>query len=469
MRTTHRSLGWLLIVLLVPALVQESRLALSRSSIAQDVGARGDEVFFVSTAGQLPKAGCSSLSVVSLSTGSPVYSGQTIQTFSRIAASAEYTRVIAAPRDGGLFRFHVLDRDSSSDLDWSGRSIRCTYEDVDPFNRGATLLSEDGRLLYTAIFSNEKNHVGIGKFDLEALVTDRAGNLMLDRMVQFYDTEPFIATRAFFAPGPRSVIHFVGIDRFTGVASVQTLDLSSGNFAGAPIQIESMMIPDSPKDLTFVFADLSKGGRYLITNLWHKGGINLIDLVLRTSKVVMIDGAMMTGGVAINRGWENSGMLAVHAADHIQLLHLDLGTGAVRHLSSLPVNGPTNGRPPHPQEPGQVAWSTSGAQLIVSVDHEDSEFLIAQVADGGRRVEVDKYVTVCQDDGSRNYGLDILTCNGEFDEPPGADNLSRCFVPRSVSPTATQQEPSPSPVISPPSTHTPLPPRPVLLPVLANG
>ncbi len=352
---------------------------------------------------------------------------------------------------------------------WSDRFIRSSEDGLAGLNRPTIQLSGDGRTLYTTVFNNDLSHTGIGEFDLTALERDRAQNLMLGKIKRFYDTDPYFFTRSARGARPGEV-HYLGIHRFTADAVVQTLDLVTGDFVGATIPIKSMVAAEG-KDMKTAYATLSGDGRYMITNLWYSGEINLVDLVERTSRVVPLDGMTMTGGVAINLGWVNSGLLAVHAGNHVQVLRLNPSTAEAEQLASIPVDGPKFWWPPYQQVPAQLAWNTSGEQLIVSVDHDDSEFAVIDVLDEGRQLRTAKYITVCVDEGQINIGLDILTCNGVFDAPPGPDHNTRCFAPPQT-PTATQSPPEPTATatVLQPTPTTPAPTRPAaFMPLLMDG
>ncbi len=407
------------------------------------------------------------LSAISLQSATPVYLGKKSQPYSRIAASSDFSRIIAGPQDGGAFRFHVLDSDQSSAQGWADYFIRSNELDFSPSNRIATQLSDDGRTFYTTVFHRHLGVIGVGEFDLMALERDPVQNLMLGSATRFYDTEPYLYTRS--AKGTRSgEVHNLGINRFTAEAVIQTLDLVAGNTVGEVIPVKSMVAVEG-KDMKTAYLTASVDGRYLVTNLWYSGEINLVDLEERTSRVIPLRGMTMTGGVAINRGWVNPGLLAVHAGNHVQVLRLNQSTAEIEQLASLPVDGPEYWWPPYHQVPGQVAWSTSGEQLIVSVDHEDSEFEVIDVLDEGRQLRLAKYITVCEDNGQNNNGVDILTCNGVFDAPPGPDHNTRCFAPPPT-PAATQTIPEPTATVRMTESPTPVPTQPaVLMPLLMKG
>lgn len=427
----------------------------------------GNEMVFVSAFGRLENRGCGTLSVVSLQDATPVYQGTKSQSLSRMGASSTFSRIVAAPQDGGRFRYHVLDFDQATMPQWSDRSIRSNEEGIVEVNRPAIQLSSEGNTLYTTVLDSASGHIGVGEFDLSALERDQAQNLRLGQIKRFYDTEPYFYTRS--VSGDRQgEVHYLGINRHTADAAIQTLDLTTGGFTGAAIPVKSMVSAEG-KDMKTAYLTASVDGRYLVTNLWYSGEINLVDLEERTSRVIPLRGMTMTGGVAINRGWVNPGLLAVHAGNHVQVLRLNQSTAEVEQLASLPVDGPEYWWPPYHQVPAQVAWSTSGEQLIVSVDHEDSEFAVIDVLDEGRQLRLAKYITVCDDNGQSNNGMDILTCNGVFDAPPGPDHNTRCFAPPST-PAATQTIPEPTATVRMTESPTPVPTVPaVLMPLLMKG
>ena len=428
----------------------------------------GGEMIFVTTAGRVNnRRGCSALSVVSLHDAAPAHLGAMSQSYSRIDASSDFSRVMTAPQDGGRFRFHALEFDQAPSPNWKDRFIRSNEEELVALNRQAVNLSDDGNILYTTAYSKELNRVGVGEFDITALELDPFQNPRLGKIRRFHDTEPYFYTRS--ARGTRvGEVNYLGISRATADAVIQTLDLTTGDFVGDTIPVKSMVAVDG-KDMKTAYLTASRDGRYLVTNLWYSGEINLVDLEERTSRVVPLRGMTMTGGVAINRGWVNPGLLAVHAGTHVQVLRLSPSTAEVEQLASMPVDGPSYWLPPNHQVPAQIAWSTSGDQLIVSVDHDDSEFVVIDVLDEGRQLRTARYITVCNDDGQYNNGFDILTCNGVFDAPPGPDHNTRCFAPP-LTPAATQTIPEPTATVRMTESPSPVPTQPsVLMPLLMKG
>lgn len=204
-----------------------------------------------------------------------------------------------------------------------------------------------------------------------------------------------------------------------------------------------------------VLAALSAGERYLLVGGWGDGVINVVDLKsggVRRARAG--DGLTMAGQIATNRGWENEGLVALHAGDHIVVYALDEADGSLVELYRQAIPPPRDEalRP----VPGYVAWGTNGLTLIATIDEGVDEFAVFWVRGCGRALQELYRVAGCPQDGVRNRGRIILTNNGLLEAPAGYQ--ARCPA-AGVPPTLTPGTPVPSKM--PSSTPTPSRPAPV--------
>ncbi len=235
------------------------------------------------------------------------------------------------------------------------------------------------------------------------------------------------------------------VDRFGNLA---TIDLDAFEPARPPMTVPEF-VPDAalaPRDPSAIgFADVSMDERFLVTNRWNAPELGVTDLQERISRTVAAgEGVTMTGDVAFNHGWENPGLLAVHALSHVVVyrFHPDR---PLEELARHPVHPVTFGGG---AVPAAVAWSASGDRLIAATNNGLNDFAIFEVQDCGRRLVQVAEIAACESD--RNQGFNIWTANKRMSPPEGF--VSRCQLPE-LRPTAT---PPPPPVPSPTPFATPL-------------
>ena len=176
---------------------------------------------------------------------------------------------------------------------------------------------------------------------------------------------------------------------------------------------------------------MSVEDRFLVTNRWDKPEINVVDLY--TGAVWTQDlgsGVPESGGIAINRGWENPGLMAVHARDAIVVYWFDPLKRSLRELSRIAATGPQHAVPPYQPEAGAVVWSAIALMLSLQSVTSATTCAMIRVSDCGRHLEIESQLTICDlGEGVRdNHVLDLLTANGSV--LPPADYQSPC--PRST-------------------------------------
>jgi len=200
-----------------------------------------------------------------------------------------------------------------------------------------------------------------------------------------------------------------------------------------------------------VHAALSAGERYLLVSGWGEGVLNIVDLTNgRVRRVSAGAGLTMTGQIAVNGGWENEGLVAVHAGDHIVVYALDEADGTLVELHRQAIAPPRDesGRP----EPGFVAWGTNGLTIIATIDEGDDEFVAYWVRGCGRSLQLMYRVSGCAQPGVKNRGRHIVTNNRFLGPPEGY--VAAC--PAGVIPPV----PTPSPWVPTSTIHLPFAGRP---------
>ena len=226
-------------------------------------------------------------------------------------------------------------------------------------------------------------------------------------------------------------------------------------------------------------ATISGDGKHVVVGGMQSGEISIISMEDSHGKSVKVGHEVdYVGGVAINNGWQNRNLLAIHAVREVILATLtaDLGISIVGRLSIAPPARGVTGLVNNAHGPQfSIAWSTDGSHLIFATQDGRAEFGVAEVLDDGSRIEYRRSLTACPD-GS-NFPNDIWTANGLItptatptpDLPPSATPTPT----QTPNPTATPSpsaSASPPPTTAPSATPSPTPPptalpRPIYLPL----
>jgi hypothetical protein len=226
---------------------------------------------------------------------------------------------------------------------------------------------------------------------------------------------------------------------------------------------------------------VTRDQRYVFANRFKASEVAVADLVERRSFILSTGPTVKhSGGVAVNNGWINSGLLAVHAHDSVAVFQIDpkVGLTLIGQTAILPprfysVQDDFLGGPQH-----SISWSGSGAQIIAATSDGRAEFVVIDVTDGGRTLTPVRTLIACQD--GLNFPNDIVTLNGVL-TPPVTPTTPPTETPTATNtsiatPTATSTDtptPTPSPSATPLPTPTPTAtatrsPIPVYLPLLLH-
>jgi Mg-chelatase subunit ChlD len=261
--------------------------------------------------------------------------------------------------------------------------------------------------------------------------------------------------------------------------TVHTYDVAGLEEVASPIRVAPVIEPKRWYQgyRGGMHAVLSADGRYVVTNRWDHTEINVADLIQRRSWVLATSADLgVTGGVAINRGWINTGLLAVHALDYV-VVYQFAPAGSLVELSRQAIARPL-AQLTRPQNGLvgpllSVAWSATGQYLIAAASNGSAEFAVIEVSDGGRHLSAPRYVTVCEK--NMNFPNDIWTPNGLLTPPvtptatqaatATATSTARATPSRSASPTPTSTNAPPTatatdtatPTLMPSPTAAPLP------------
>lgn len=177
----------------------------------------------------------------------------------------------------------------------------------------------------------------------------------------------------------------------------------------------------------------------------------MVDLITRTSeRLALPEGVEFVGGVAFNNGWENEGLLAVHAVDRLFILG-KTAEESFDVIDEIEIKRPHNfldeavtsgaGGPLLALE-----WTADGAALIAASDAGPAEFVVVSVDPEHHDMSIAGSLRACL--ASPNEANDIWTANGLLTPPP-SPTMSE------TAPATPTQSPSPTRTIEP--TKTPWP------------
>ena len=237
----------------------------------------------------------------------------------------------------------------------------------------------------------------------------------------------------------------------TDAATLYTIHTDSMTEAAPPIALPPAIgrYPTNHKTaIAFLWADLTADEHFLVTNQGNTGAITVVDLLARSARTMGLDPQpTVTGGVAINKGRVNSGMLAVHENSQFAVYDFDpTSPGPLRAVSTYPVA-------PRLDMGGDIffalAWGGIGDKLIAT----------SQATGGFNVYGLDAQRQLHKMGDIGNCGVnanDIWTANGNLEPsptpsaPPTALPTPTITAAPSATPTAT-----PTPLPSPTATATP--------------
>jgi len=219
-------------------------------------------------------------------------------------------------------------------------------------------------------------------------------------------------------------------------------------------------------------------GRYVFVPRALAANIAIVDTVGHTSDLAALGSdTSFAGGIALNNGWINRDLLAIHAVDHVIIASFE-PPNRLNRISTMPIAQPRGGRSLVATAATgplfSIAWTTDGSHIIAAQDGQ-AEFAVIEVTNGGRTLNHQRSLTACLE--GNNNPNDIWTANGLItptatptpDLPPTATPTPS----QTSSPTATpfpSASASPPPTIAPSATPSPTPPptalpRPIYLPL----
>jgi Mg-chelatase subunit ChlD len=251
------------------------------------------------------------------------------------------------------------------------------------------------------------------------------------------------------------------IDSVTMVESAPSIALS--DWLGYPVEALLPMMALSPD------------GRYMVTTTGVQPTINIVDMVARQARPVVIGNANEMTDVAFSSGDSTHGLLAVNVR------RLNGGKSASRVvIFELEDNGITElGQGPEysgnmAAKPSAIEWSASGEAVIAGVDFmivgggkPVPMAVLLSVQDGGRQLVKVRDLQPCS---GLAFVMDVLTTNGleaptATPTPTAVPSITATATATATSTATPTLTPEATVVASPTVTST-QPPGPVYLPGL---
>ncbi len=253
---------------------------------------------------------------------------------------------------------------------------------------------------------------------------------------------------------------------------IVTLDTATLNEVG--LRIRQARADPQPRTFDRVHAELhgalTTDERYLISNRWAPAALNVADLDTRQAWSVALEpDVAITGGVDMNRGWKNAGLLAVYGGNQVLVYAVD-AQGQLTRRGSAPLMGGSS-TPFAYSGPGHsIAWSANGSKLIAGAPERTdlAEFVVFDVEQEGAVMVPIATLAACLEDVG-GPALDILTANGYIPPPPPT---ATPVATATATPTGTPSL-TPMPTATPTTASTSTPtavrtaePQPVYLPLV---
>lgn len=381
-----------------------------------------------SLGGDQRPAGCRAISVLDLHSMSVVFRGSPSQgSLGRLAASDDFSVVLAGVGDAGGSSPFTMAR-------WAGDG----WDTASFFNRGRASIGYSGIALMgdgnSWLYSHGRRAGAPGALLAKHRLSDISDGLMPPTKeptdtLQLDDHAAAELLRLGDTPAIAAVTELGNIH----VVDVPTLSSDGPATALEPIGHAGEFTYGERVRRTY--ADVSLEDRYVVTNRWDAPGLNVGDLVERRAWTLSVGtGITMTGGIAFNRGYINTGLLAVHAVSQVLVYRFD-PFGELVELSRVPLAPAYSNSPPYGAEPGAVSWSATGSHIVAVSETGTSEFAVIEVEKCGRQLRKVAEVAACED--VPNVGTDVLSANGRITPP--TDYVSPC----------------PTPILNPPSSVGP--------------
>ena len=404
----------------------------------------------------VPYDGCDAISVFDIETGEAIHRGPNRPSVGRLTARPDLTLLIAsASYSAEGSPLYVMNYDPGAAQPWT------TWPTVRGPVSGLSGLAilPDGDAFLAGGNGEAPSYFGPPYW----LASYRLSQMKPDLLGPEYARFDLTANLAEIILSPDGKIAHT-ITRDAVVESLNALTLTR---VAEPIQLEAFSV--EPNDnyywpLNVVHATVTADGRYLITNRWDVPEINVADVVTRQAWTVHT-GNRHNGGVAVNRGWKNPGLVALHAWDAFVVYRFE-PPSTLTELGRLANTAPeywAGGNGPKPS----IAWSGDGQYIVASFNQADYEFAVIRVTDDGRTLRLVRRLAACIPPrptdmpppfGNVNEPNDIWTANGLITPPPPTTTLTPT---PSTTPTVTRTP------TSNPATATPAP-RSIFLPVLVS-
>ncbi len=442
--------------------------------------------------GQLDSPGCGAVSAFDVESGGAVFLGEVSYEPGRLAASGDLSIVVAGPAStwgpeyGHLYVVRLQSDGTWSAIPWVGGTSFAPMSGITILPDGDSILVATARYYVPphrppapppapeppqAPFGLEKYRLSeirdTGRLAprLEALgVPERRLGRRHGRM-----ETPGMPAQILAAPDS-ALLHVITENEDWQVLTIDPATLQEVASRITLPPLTAYPVFRGPlKGTGWIAGSLSLDGRYLVTGRGagdHR--LNVADLVERRAWVVPLDEPVAgTVGTAVNRGWINTGLLALHHHRFVGVYQWEPPDGFML-LARVPLSGSTFTTV---GSMASVEWGASGQELIAvdfdirpGVIHEDFEFSVHRIDDGGRSSTFLHHVYACFAVGA-NGPVDILTGNGLLVPTPTSTVPTATPTPSSTptQPVAPSATPTSIPTVTPPPTASPL--RRVYLPI----
>ena len=412
---------------------------------------------FVTEDNPLKTPGCDAISILPLQGEQAPYKGVTRTSPGRLTASPNFETVIAGWSNSSTGPFlYILSRKNGNGLIWKQWIL--DKIDIPQF---AVVGIPTNEIVLVPIFTLTDGYrtVRLKKFLISEMndlsLGSSRGEIVLGNAIPI----------AIIPTNSGSRVHIVTDD-----SHILTIDTNSMNEISKRIAFPHFS-PNYWQDIDrsrATFATITADGRFLLTNRVSINEIAVADLVSRQAWSIKIPNLTRTGSVAINRGWKNSGLLAIHGGNNISVYRF-LPPDRIELLSRVAIPEPSDSCNRY-SGGGEIwydcscpylglAWSTSGDEIIAASSNGTAEFVVIGVSLDGNSLVVKNWLTACPDEPGRNYPQDILTGNGYVFPTPGVTTTpptmeSPTFVPSRTSTTAPSPVDEATPTFAPTRTPT---------------
>ena len=365
---------------------------------------------------------CGSLAMWRVWDGRVRRSGKVPYPVGRIASTFGLSSLIASPSDNSTVAYLVWENRLNAGLDrfgsWEARFIRVRDAQALPYGAISGLWGDMNFLVSYQYSDVGPNVVGIvDRLSAESVVSPISEVEVPRGVPSAFALQQYDGTTV--------------LDRDSGTVWVVTdigevwrLDIehmSQMKLTGPVASIGVRPPVDTRRLLPMaarIHAEIMPNGDRLLISGWGEPALYSVSLPEGTVFRHSLDDENAVGAIAVNYGWENQDLFAVHTGSHVRTMYFSSDMRSVETLAiQLLPSASTEGEDTPDSYPGSVAWSTNGMALLASDGLPAKLYVGYALEECGRELRKIYTVPACPVLNQNSQPALLLT-NNQLHPPP---------------------------------------------------